>query len=303
MESLAWGGVETFAVNLLGYGLSDRFGMDDPCNASLADQNAFLIPNPLTRPCENPDPFHFTNSGAWWDQLGDVINDVSKRVGVDQVSLLGWSRGGIVVGGYTARNPSKVRNLVMLASGYNDFPSDPPNPLPQPGPSLVISDRAATFDRWNSQVDNEACPGQQDPGILDPLWQLILARDPLGSTWGSTDLITGGVLRSPSQDLWGWNDENAAKVQVPTLVMSGLRDAVVPTAWMIRLYNALGSSNKVLIKIACASHSAVWEGSTSPTWAGPHATVQDAVPNGLPPMRTAEPRRGHFWSTPTAALM
>ena len=33
----------------------------------------------------------------------------------------------------------------------------------------------------------------------------------------------------------------------------------------------------MLIRIACASHYVVWEGSTSPTWEGAHATLQDAV--------------------------
>src|SRR5437773_372453 len=47
MNALARAGIEAFAVNLLGYGFSTRFGLNDPCNASIANQTTFLTPNPL----------------------------------------------------------------------------------------------------------------------------------------------------------------------------------------------------------------------------------------------------------------
>src|SRR5712692_5592592 len=37
-ESMARAGIDTFAVNFLGWGLSTRFGLDDARNASLADE-------------------------------------------------------------------------------------------------------------------------------------------------------------------------------------------------------------------------------------------------------------------------
>ena len=45
-ESMARAGISTFSVNFLGWGLSTHFGLDDPRNASLADQSSYLIPNP-----------------------------------------------------------------------------------------------------------------------------------------------------------------------------------------------------------------------------------------------------------------
>jgi pimeloyl-ACP methyl ester carboxylesterase len=299
MESLAWAGVETFAVNLLGYGLSTRFGLDDPCNASVGDQTRFLLaPNkPLIADCTQPDPFHFTNSQATSDQLDAVVDDVRKRVGIEKVSLFGYSRGGVVVGVYTSRHPLHVKNVILLASGF-DFPTDPPDPLPAPGASLMVANRAVTFREWNQQVDNAACPGQQEPAILGPIWQSIRDRDPLGSTWGSVDPRSGqteGVRRAPSWDIWGWNAEIAPSVEVPTLVLSGLRDATNRTEREIRLYDALGSSSKVLVKIACASHFSFWEGSTDPLgWKGPHATLHDAAAQWITSKRFAGAKRGIF---------
>src|SRR5262245_43262999 len=274
-ESMARAGIHTFAFNFLGWGLSTRFGLDDPRNASLSDQQAFLIPNPLSETAANPDPFHFTNTQALLDQLDAVVNDVRVRLGVNKVSLLGSSRGGLVVGPYSYLHPEKVQNVVFNSSGYN-FPANPPDQLPQPGPSLEIRDRAGVEGDWTRQVDNVAFPGQQDPAILDPIWQSLMAHDPLGSTWG-----TNGLLRFPSSDYWGWNPDQhqASRVTVPALVLIGQLDATLPAgpATAVRLYNDLGSEKKVLIKVDGGSHYMVWEGFTSPTWRGPHATLQDAV--------------------------
>jgi hypothetical protein len=100
MESLAWAGIDAFAVNLIGWGLSGNvredglpggFIMDDPCAASSAQQNTFLIPNPLSHTCISGWFFHFTNTNVMRDQLDAVIDDVLSRTGVSQVTLYGWS--------------------------------------------------------------------------------------------------------------------------------------------------------------------------------------------------------------------
>jgi pimeloyl-ACP methyl ester carboxylesterase len=271
MEGLARAGIEAYSVNLLGYGFSTRFGLDDPCNASVANQQRFLIPNPLSATCVNPDPFHFTNTAAAVEQLDAVVDEVRQRTGVETVNLFGWSRGGVVIGAYAGLHPEKVRSLAFLASGY-DF-GDPPAQIPGPGPSLLVRDRAAMFNEW-TPVN---CLGQRDPEILDAIWSAVRARDPLGSSWGSTDPLTGGVQRAPSWDVWGWNSERASSVTLPALVITGLLDRTNPTEREVRLFDDLGSGNKVLIKIACASHQALWEGSTTGDWDGPHESIRDAL--------------------------
>jgi pimeloyl-ACP methyl ester carboxylesterase len=272
-ESMARAGIDTFAVNFLGWGLSTHFGLDDPRNASLSDQQSYLVPNPLIQTAANPDPFHFTNTQAMVDQLDAVVNDVRDRLGVDQVSLFAWSRGALVAGPYIYLHPEKVKNVVFDAGSYN-FPATPPAPLPQPGPSLIVQDRAHVEAAWTSQVNNVAFPGEQDPLILDPIWQSIMARDPLGSTWG-----TNGLQRFPSADYWGWNPQQhqASRVTVPAMVLTGLLDTQMLPGTAVQLYNDLGSDKKVLIKVDGGSHYMMWEGSTSPTWKGPHETLQDAV--------------------------
>src|SRR5438067_6736995 len=212
-ESMARAGIDTFAVNFLGWGLSTHFALDDPKNASSSDQKTFLIPNPLDKIYANPDPFHFTNTSALVDQLDAVVNDVRDRLGIQQVSLFAWSRGALVAGPYIEMHAGKVKNVVFDAGSYNSvFPAAPPAPLPQPGSPLVVQDRRLFESIWTNQVDNVDFPGEQDPAIFDPLWQSVMARDPLGSTWGAN-----GLMRFPSVDYWGWNpaQHQASRVTVP----------------------------------------------------------------------------------------
>ncbi len=292
MESLARAGVETFAVNLLGYGFSTRFELDDPCSTSLSEQARLLVPNPLENGvCAHaPDSAHFTNTDAARDQLAVVVNHVLEELDVEKVSFFAWSRGGNSVGAYTSRDPSKVESLVLLASEFELAGN------PQPF-ALLVANRADSFVNWDTQLARDLagndrkqelnCPGERDltmnpetgaPAILDAIWASGRTRDPLGSTWGpSPEKPSGGVRRAPTATLSGWDALAASKIQVPTLIMSGKFDNQNPTARQLRIYNSLASSSRVLIKIDCATHFALWEGSTGSPWKGPHATVHDAA--------------------------
>jgi pimeloyl-ACP methyl ester carboxylesterase len=298
MERMAMRGIDAFAVNLLGYGFSTKFGLDDPCNASTAMQQTFLIPNPLSQTCANPDPYHFTNTGAAVEQLDAVVDEIRQRTGQDAVSLFGWSRGGVVIGAYAGVHPEKVRSLAFLASGYGF--GDPPSGVPLRGPSLLVRDRARMFGEWTPQLDLANCPGQLEtnkenyPEILDSIWSSVRVRDPLGSSWGSLDARTGGVQRAPSWDTWGWDSVRASGVTLPALVITGLLDRTNPSEKEVELFEDLGSESKVLIKIACASHQALWEGSTTAGWGGPHESIRDALVEWIKSGTFAGADRGSF---------
>ncbi len=316
MESLARAGVETFAVNLLGFGFSSRFELDDPCSTSLSEQARLLVPNPLengvcARP---PDPFRFTNTDAARDQLAVVVDHVLEEVDVEKVSFFAWSRGGNSVGAYTSRDPSKVESLILLASEFELAGN------PQPF-ALLVADRAQSFSNWDNQLARDPagrarnpkdCPGERDttvnpetqePAILDAIWTSGRMRDPLGSSWGpSPEKPTGGVRRAPTATLSGWDAVAASKVQAPTLIMSGKFDNQNPTPRQERIYRNLGSSSRVLIKIDCATHFALWEGSTSSPWKGPHATLHDAAVQWITSKTFAGAGKGIFSVSSVGAI-
>jgi pimeloyl-ACP methyl ester carboxylesterase len=276
-ESLAKRGIETFGVNLLGWGLSSRlsmdnppsrFSMDDPCNTSTKDQNDFLKPNPLASNCPATDPFVFSNIDAQVGQLDAAVDHALAMTRRSSISLFAWSRGAIAAGPYAQQNPAKVKNIVFLAGSYI-FPDAHP-PFPISGIPMSVANRAAMIDNvWNPMVGS-TCAGQQDPAIKDPIWESMKARDPLGATWG-----TAGVIRIPNVTLHGWNISQAGKIFTPTLMLTGLLDTNVPPAREQQLFTDLGSINKVLIRVACASHFMQWEGAAS--WRGPHSILAEAA--------------------------
>jgi pimeloyl-ACP methyl ester carboxylesterase len=306
MKALARAGIDAFAVNLLGYGYSTRFGLDDPCNASEASQRALLQPNPLdpsSVPCglrDLPASRRFTNTNAAVDQLDAVVDKIRQDYDVDEVHLFGWSRGGIVIGAYASLHPEKVASLGFLASGYKIVPTC--STIPCRGALLLVRDRDAMFSEWTRQLDSANCPGQRNPGILEAIWNSVQARDPIGASWGSSDPRTGGVQRAPSWDILGWNQARASTVTTPSLVMTGLLDLQNNSDLEIELYNDLGSENKVLIKIACASHQALWEGSNAPGWKGPHESIQQALVEWITSGAFQGSPRGSFLINPDGSI-
>jgi pimeloyl-ACP methyl ester carboxylesterase len=111
-----------------------------------------------------------------------------------------------------------------------------------------------------------------------------MEQETVGREWGGDDRASPtGLNRAPTFSGYGWNPRVAGQLSKHTLVMQGLKDGVLPTgpgtgqAIYEALHKALPEStvNKVLVKVQCASHALLWEGSAS--WAGPHATFKEAL--------------------------
>ena len=252
MGYLAHEGFDVFAMDVTGYGLSPRPNMDDPCNAPAAQQSV-LVPNPLPAPCAASYPNVLATSATETDDLAEVVEYLRRERNVDKISLVGWSQGGQRVANYVARNPDKVETLFLYAPLYNPAGAgSPPAVVPAPGTPMTLQSRNELFSvRWGPFVK---CEGQLATGILDPLWQTIMSQDPIGQTWGNDGQ---GLMRVRSFSSFGWNREWAAKITVPTFIIVGEFDAnAVGDA---QLYTDLGSSKKMLVNTACASHFMLWE--------------------------------------------
>ena len=253
MEHLAVAGYDTFAMDQTGYGLSPRPMMDDPCNMD-ADNRALVTPNPLAHDCAPRYRHGLTTSQSDWDEIARVVDYIRELRGVDTVSLIGWSAGGPRTAGFAARHPDLVDKLVLFAPGYRpDQPSTPPETLPAGEVPMRLQTRDTLENgRWRSTA---ACDGQIDPGIQPVIWQTVMAYDQRGSVWGPSH----GVMRvRTSAGSWGWNRDYAAQVQAPTLILVGEQDFLLEPDR--QLYEDLtGTTNKVLVEMACASHFAVWE--------------------------------------------
>jgi len=307
MTAMANNGIDVFAFNQLGFGASSHFSMDDPCNASRStdvavnvnpsnQQNLLLVPNPLQAECLHSDNSHFTDRQAGIDQLEAVVNHVLNlsRGGAEEddedgmaaerqrVSLFSWSLGSTVVGPYLAvpGNQANIARVVMLAGPFGTTPAltqfEPPPGVGRATWPLGLGNFAGVSALV--QV-NAACPGQRNVDVLHAVWDSMRSRDPYAAGWGSNhDPVTGGLSRWPTAVRWGWGPAEAAAITVPVLVIGGVIDQTVPTSHLDAVYSALSSSQKVRVRMDCASHASLWEGSTAASgWGGPHTTIQAAA--------------------------
>jgi len=251
MAFLARAGFDVFSTDMTGYGRSTRPGvMNDPCNLS-EEQQSTLIPALLPARCEASYAHNATTIQSDWDDIDEVVDYIRDLRQVDRVSLVGWSLGGPRAGGYAASHPDKVARLVLLAPAYRrDSSSEPPARIPAAGPVFTKQSHDDFSSNWDRQV---GCADQYDLAVSDAVWLEMLKSDSIGATWGT------GVRRAPRTTVWGWDRSVVARTETPMLIVAGIHDAQITPDLVRDLYEDLGSSQKVLIDLGCASHNAMWE--------------------------------------------
>ena len=250
MEYLAKEGFDVFTMDMTGYGRSTRPSpMEDPCNILPAQQKE-VIPKAMPASCAPKYPFELVNSDSETADINAVVDFIRKLRGVDKISLVGWSGGGIRTGTFVTRYPEKVdRYVIWASSNYSRKNPDQAPTLPQPGaPTTFQTGAVGIGKRW---LGTSTCTDSIEPGMTEFISAQNQLADPTGATWAI------GGLRAPTRTYWGWNANGAKKVQAPTLIMVGEQDDL--TKSNLELFDDLGSKNKVFLGIACGTHFTVWE--------------------------------------------
>jgi pimeloyl-ACP methyl ester carboxylesterase len=251
MGYLAENGYDVFTMEMTGYGMSSRPMMEDPCNTSRSQQEAVLVPLEFAEPCEPSYPFELVSSDSETADIHAVVEFIKALRGVDKVTLIGWSGGGIRTGTYTYRHPENVDKLIIWASSNysRDNPDSAPETLPAPGVPVTIQPReTGELDRW---LGTQTCEDQIEPGVPELVWLLSIERDSLGASWGP------GVLRAPVRTYWGWNATNAGTINVPVLIIVGENDRLIESNRL--LFDDLGSDRKAFLAVECGTHYMAWE--------------------------------------------
>ncbi|MFF5937177.1 alpha/beta fold hydrolase [Streptomyces sp. NPDC012508] len=267
-EALAKAGHDVFMMDLQGSGRSPRPRMDDPRNCSQANQ-ALVKPRP---PGFTPGPatyaFQLNNSDSDQAELHTVVEWIRKERDVDTVAFVGWSAAAFSMGPYAVKNPTRVNSLFLLAPIFPpDATSTPLGPLPLPGLPMFLTTRWGVESGWNTELRS---PDQREPGMVERVWAAIMENDPEGRTWGPPE----GLSRVRNFVRWGWNRTTAAQGgvlggSVPVLIVYGDADATVNTSppstnpelnvSVPALYDAVAGSHKLMVRLADAGHSLVWE--------------------------------------------
>ncbi|AOR36978.1 hypothetical protein BFF78_09095 [Streptomyces fodineus] len=297
-RALAGAGYDVFIMDLQGNGQTPRPAvMDVPCNANPAQQFAVLVPHPLTETCTPPYPHSLGTSETEWGELHTVVQYIRALSDRDKpIDVIGWSAAAFVVGPYTLQHPENVNSLLLLApifppkgrwSGRADAPFAPPAeavppPVSKPAVTFGFPMHVGSKSGFATSWDNEqGSPQQREPGMVDEVWQSIIALDPVAVKWGPSlpgGGAPGGALRYRNTYWWGWNnqtvpykDETGTPVlggRVPVLILYGARDtqannsaALPPVAHFSvpDLYQAIAGSQKLMFCFADAGHSMVWE--------------------------------------------
>ena len=178
----------------------------------------------------DPDPFR---RGQFREYAVGFVGDVLDALGLDGAVLVGASGGGIWATWFALAHPERVRGLVMLGS----VPTLPGGrvPLPlrlaatpgvgdlmvravKPGPRMLVKMMASV---------GEAETIVRYPDLLDSL--VAGARDPVAIQANLAELR---ALISPSgiRNSMRLTREDLRRLAVPTLMIWGDRDPVVPLA-------------------------------------------------------------------------
>ena len=273
MEYLAGAGFDVFSMDTTGYGRSTRpTPMNDLCNLS-EDQQSDFVPLFLDAPCLPSYPYAATTIASDWHDIDTVVDHIRQLRNVDRVSLVGWSLGGPRAGGYAAQYPDKVDRLALLAPAYSRRAStDPPASIPAEGAAMTKQSHQDFVSNWDRQV---GCEDQYLSSVSDAVWGAMMESDPVGSTWGT------GVRRAPRTTVWGWSTEVVGNTETPMLLVAGIHDAQVPAQRVRELYEDLGSDEKILIDLGCASHNAMWESNRMLLYGATLEWFTDGTVNGV----------------------
>jgi len=236
MDRVARDGYDTYALDLRGYGGSTR-------------------PPAMSQPPEANAPFARTPEAL--RDISAAVDFILVRRAAKQLTLIGWSWGTTTTAAYAARNPEKVRALVLVSPVWLGV--QPPKYVGAYRTSTRESARAFAVAGIPKDRIDEISP----PAIFDAWWQATLATDPDGAKQSPP------VVRSPNgvlqdfAELWAAGKPGAydpARIRAPTLLVVGEWDVVTPPAMAQALYPLLsGARERRLIQFSEATHFMVIE--------------------------------------------
>lgn len=147
-----------------------------------------------SRPPDRDWPVHFLGRDA------DVAAKLMQKLGIDKYSVVGWSDGGITGLMVAARNPQKVRKLVIWGSNAYVDPSD-----------VAIFEGIRDIDKWSERMKQ-------------PFLELY-GREYFSDQWSKWVDAYVGYVKARDGDIC---KDELKNIVSPTLIVHGQKDALVP---------------------------------------------------------------------------
>lgn len=229
MDFIARRGWDVYLVDVRGYGRSTR-------------------PAEMDRPPEENPPIVRTDVAV--GDLATAVDFILQHRNIARLSLLGWSWGTTLVGGYAAQHPERVERLVLYAALWLSEGVAAPT-----GAYVALPMEVA---RMRLQA---GAPDDAKEALLPTAWfeawrAEALASDPTGAAQDPPVLRSPAGVRQDLHDLWGAGRPtyDPGAISAPTLLVTGAWDQVTPPDQAQGVFDLLGSRVKRFVQIGAATH-------------------------------------------------
>lgn len=242
-EYFAGQGYHTFSLDMRGYGRSTRpKSMDLPARES---------------------PFICTHQEALQD-ISDVVEYITSRLQVEQITLCGLSWGGVLSCKFTNLHPHLVKSLILLGPVYSiQNPSwalfmDPNNPM-QLNPNLGgyrHLGEDAIFYMWDAEMPMENKSLWRDPRVRDAIYHELLHADQIWAEKNNLKAfrVPNGVLID-IEDVYNKRPlYDPKKIECPTIIIRGDCDRASLKEDMDHLFEVLAAHKKYYVTIGGMTH-------------------------------------------------
>jgi pimeloyl-ACP methyl ester carboxylesterase len=169
--------------------------------------------------------------------VAEVLRWIGERSTTpDRPALLGWSMGSLVAQLAAQRHPALLSDLVLFG-----YPRDPASASP---PTLADAVPLEELNTRERALSDFISPAVTPPPVVEAYVQAALATDPVRVDW---------------RDLDQFNELDAARVTVPTLLLHGERDPLTTLENQSRLFVRLGTPDRRWVILAGGDHAALIE--------------------------------------------
>ncbi len=240
MDRLAMAGFDTWCLDLLGYGGSDR-------------------PPAMDEPPDNHPPLVDTAQAV--DDLGRAVDFICAERGIDRLCLIGYSWGSAICGGFAGRQPDKVARLVLYGAIWLGVGGGAVTAGGRPGAYRTV-DAEAVIARWQSGLDADQLAAIAPLERIHDWAEAAIASDPTAGRSDPPRLRAPAGVVKDVLDHWRQDQPtyDPAKIEAPTLVVVGEWDRETTPEQGRGVFDRLeNAADRRYLVIGRATHSMLLE--------------------------------------------